>query len=152
MASLSLPPGRLHQEAEFDARRTHGLAVAAEKTKIHVLDEIVGDPHFPFRSRFDEIDAPARIVHLVSEHDVGRTRRKTETAVDTVLVEFGIRRIELIEGTFADLCRFRLRTHNTNPLRHHPRPSSEGARMNDLAKFLLRIFPDSRSSADRIAL
>src|SRR5437867_1747241 len=81
---------RLQQTTERNARRARRLARAAAEAEIEMTDERLarGDPALGRCAH--QVQAPARGIHLLSEREIGRTLRQTDSAVNALS--------EIVEG------------------------------------------------------
>ena len=97
VAALDLLPGSLDELVVLHARwagRDAGHAPEAEVpvTNHLIIHGLLGE------ALVHKVDAPARRVHLLPEEDVGRARRKAETAVDAVVYEVLLGRVMVVES------------------------------------------------------
>ena len=80
-AALGVGAERRQQLAVRHARRTRGLAGQAAEAAVDVRQRVV-ELSSPSSDALHQEDAPARRVHLLAQHHVGRARRQAEAAVD----------------------------------------------------------------------
>jgi len=84
------------ERAEADSRRAGGLARPAAQAKVEMPLERWAQPYPALGGRSHEVDAPARRVHLLAEHAIGRALGQADPTMHALadLVE-----IEPFEGT-----------------------------------------------------
>jgi len=95
---LDLAPCLLQQPAERHAGGTRGLARAAPQAAVHVSDEVRAEADPALGGRAHEVDTPARRVHLLLEHQVGRALGQANAAVHAVEDALPVRRLIGVEG------------------------------------------------------
>src|SRR5262249_8515408 len=75
--------GRLEERAEPDSRRARGLARPAAQAEVEMAAEDRAQTYPTLGGRSHEVDAPARRVHFLAKHAIGRALRQADPAVHT---------------------------------------------------------------------
>ena len=76
-----------HHVAEMHAGRTCCLARATVQTAKHVFDKRICNLGPAFIKGPHQVNAAAWRIHFTTEYTVGRTRRETKAAMDTVEIK-----------------------------------------------------------------
>src|SRR5882724_5841501 len=133
-----------YDAAILDAARTRRLTGAAIEAAVDVGDERLGNRQLPLVHLSNLVDAPARRIHLRSQHAIGGARVQTQPAMDAGRVKVPARTV--------CRCGFHICRMNCHPERSPPRRAESRDLGFSPASCLLppkpRTFPDSKYSSD----